>query len=86
MDSKQKMGIAGAGLLVLGTGLSLLGAALLTPIFAGWAAAWAQKGTARLTASGERASQTIGTVAGTLHRSFREAARTGISEIRKING
>jgi len=41
----------------------------------------AEKGTDGLTAKVEKASKTVGTVAGTLHRSFNAANRAGMAEI-----
>jgi hypothetical protein len=37
----------------------------------------------RLTAKVEGVSKTIGTVAGTLHRSFNEAKRAGVAELKR---
>lgn len=86
MDLRQKMGIAGVGLLATGIGLSVLGAALLAPVLAAWAERMVQHGTERLMHGAERASKTVGTVAGTLHRSFGEAAKAGLADIRKARG
>jgi hypothetical protein len=42
-----------------------------------------EKGADGLAAKVEGASKTVGTVAGTLHRSFNEAKRAGVAEIRR---
>jgi len=79
MEMKQKMAISGAGLIVAGIGLGIVGAALLVPA----AFAWTTRRAEGLTAKMEGASKTVGTVAGTLHRSFNEAKRAGLAEIRR---
>ena len=83
MNGKQRMAIAGAGLVVTGVGLSVIGAVLITPAAVAWAAGLVEKGTERLLAEVERASKTVGTAAGTLQRSFSEATRVGMAEIRR---
>jgi hypothetical protein len=83
METKQKMAIAGAGLVAAGIGLGIVGTALVVPAVFAWTARLVEKGADGLTAKFEGASKTVGTVAGTLHRSFREAKRAGVAEIRR---
>jgi|GEM_PF-4598561 len=83
MDTKQKMAIAGSGLVVAGIGLSIVGIALIVPRVFAWTAHFVEKGAEKLAAQVEGASKRVGTVAGTLHRSFNEAKRAGIAEIRR---
>ncbi len=83
MDTKQKMAIVGSSLIVTGVGLGLIGAALLVPAAFEWTARLVEKGANGFTAKVERASKTVGAVAGTLHRSFNDAKKAGISEIRR---
>lgn len=81
METKQKMAIAGSGLVVAGIGLSIVGAAMIVPAVFAWTARLAEKGADQLTARVEGASKTIGSVAGTLHRSFNEAKKAGVAEL-----
>jgi hypothetical protein len=83
MESKQKMAIAGSGLIVAGIGLGIVGAALIVPAVFAWTARIVEKGADGFTAKIEGASKTVGTVAGTLHRSFTEAKRAGVAEIKR---
>ena len=83
METNQKMAIAGAGLVVAGIGLGVVGAALIVPAVFAWTARLAEKGADRLTAKVEGASKTLGNVAGTLHRSFNEAKRAGVAELKR---
>jgi len=83
MESKQKMAIAGSGLIVAGIGLGIVGAALIVPSVVAWTARLVEKGAEGFNDNGEGASKTIGTVAGTLHRSFSEAKRAGVAEIKR---
>jgi hypothetical protein len=83
METKQKMAIAGSGLVVVGIGLGIVGAALIVPAVFAWTAGLVEKGADGLAAKVEGASKTVGTVAGTLHRSFTEARRAGIAEIKR---
>jgi hypothetical protein len=83
MDNRQKMAIAGSGLVVAGIGLSIVGAALIVPAVFAWTTRLAEKGADRLTAGVEGASKTIGNVAGTLHRSFNEAKKAGVAELKR---
>jgi hypothetical protein len=83
MDERQKMAIAGAGLIAAGIGLGIVGAGLIVPAVLQWGTRFAEKSADRLGAEIEGASRRIGRVAGTLHRSFNEAKRAGISEIKR---
>jgi hypothetical protein len=83
MDPKQKMAIAGSGLVVAGIGLGIVGAALIVPAVFAWTARFLEKGADGFTAKVEEASKTVGTVAGTLHRSFSEAKRAGVAEMKR---
>jgi len=83
METKRKMAIAGSGLLVAGVGLGMVGAALIMPAAFAWVARLVEKGADGLTSKVEGASKTVGTVAGTLHRSFSEAKRAGLAEMRR---
>ena len=83
METKQKMAIAGSGLVVAGIGLGLVGAALIVPAVFAWTARLVEKGADGLAARVEGASKTVGTVAGTLHRSFNEAKRAGVAEFKR---
>jgi hypothetical protein len=83
METRQKLAITGTGLVMAGIGLSIVGTALIAPAVFGWAADLLEKGSDELAAKIEGASQTVGTVAGTLHRSFNEAKRAGLAEIRR---
>jgi hypothetical protein len=82
MESKQKMAMAGSGLIVAGIGLGIVGAALIVPAVFAWTAQLVEKGADGLAAKVEGASKTVGTVAGTLQRSFTEAKRAGVAEIK----
>jgi len=88
MDPKQKMAIAGSGLVVAGIGLSIVGAALIVPMVFAWTEKLVEKGAEGFNAGVEGASKTVGTVAGTLHRSFTEAKRAGLAEMKasRTNG
>lgn len=83
MDTKQKMAMAGSGLVVVGIGLGIVGAALIVPAAFVWTAQLFEKGADRLASKVEGASKTVGTVAGTLHRSFNEATKAGVAELRR---
>ena len=82
MESKQKMAMAGSGLIVAGIGLSVMGAAMIVPAVLSWMTRLVEKGADGLSAKVEGASKTVGTVAGTLHRSFNEAKRAGVAELK----
>ena len=81
MNTKN-MAIAGAGLVVAGIGLSAIGAALILPAVVHLTANVVEKAGDRLASEVERGSRVVGTAAGTLQRSFTEAAKAGIKEIR----
>ena len=83
METNQKMAIAGTGLVVASIGLGIVGCALIVPAVFSWTARMVEKGADGLTAKVEEASKTVGTVAGTLHRSFNEAAKAGVAELRR---
>ena len=83
METKQKMAIAGSGLVVAGIGLGIVGAALIVPAVVAWTVRLVEKGADALTAKVEGASKTVGTVAGTLHRSFSEATKAGVAELKR---
>jgi hypothetical protein len=83
MESNQKMAIAGSGLVVAGIGLGIIGAALIAPAVFAWTARFVEKGADGLAARVEGASKTVGIVAGTLHRSFNEAKKAGVAEIKR---
>ena len=83
METKQKMAIAGSGLVVAGIGLGIVGAALIVPAVVTWTARLVEKGADGLAAKVEGASKTVGTVAGNLHRSFNEARRAGVAEMKR---
>lgn len=77
MDTRQKMALTGAGMVAAGLGLSIAGAALIAPAVFGWAAGLLDKCSERFGDELEHASRRVGTVAGTLRRSFHEATRAG---------
>ena len=83
LNKTQKMAIAGVGLMAAGAGMGLIGAALIAPAFLTWSAKAVEKGTDRLAANAERTSRMVGTVVGTLQRSFTAAAKAGLSEGRR---
>ena len=83
METKQKMAISGAGLMLAGIGLGIVGAALVVPAAFAWTTRLVEKSADGFTAKVEGASKTVGTVAGTLHRSFNEAKKAGLAEIRR---
>lgn len=83
METNQKMAIAGSGLVVASIGLGIVGCALIVPAVFSWGARMVEKGTEGLSAKVEGASKTVGTVAGTLHRSFNEARKAGVAELKR---
>ncbi len=83
METKQKMAIAGSGLVMAGIGLGIVGAALIVPAVFAWTVRLLERGADGLATQIEGASKTVGTVAGTLHRSFNEAKRAGVAEMRR---
>jgi hypothetical protein len=78
MQSKEKMAIVGSGLVVGGVGLGIVGIAMILPVVFAWTARLAEKSADRLAAKMEETSKTVGSVAGTLRRSFTQAARAGV--------
>jgi hypothetical protein len=83
MESKQKMAVAGTGLVVAGIGLGIVGAALIVPALFEWTVRLMERGADGFTAKVEGASKTVGAVAGTLQRSFQEAKRAGVAEMKR---
>ena len=83
METNQKMAIAGSGLVVAAIGLGIVGCALIVPAVFSWTTRLIDKGADGLSAKVEGASKTVGAVAGTLHRSFNEAKKAGIAELRR---
>ena len=83
MEAKDKMAMAGAGLVVAGIGLGILGVGLIAPAVFAWTSKLVEKGADNLASKFEGASKTVGTVAGTLHRSFTEATKAGVAEIKR---
>jgi hypothetical protein len=83
METKQKMAVAGVGLVVAGFGLGVVGTAMIAPAVFAWTARLVERGADGLLARFEGTSKTVGTVAGTLHRSFNEAKRAGVAEMRR---
>jgi hypothetical protein len=83
METKQKMAIAGSGLVVASIGLGVVGCALIAPAVFAWTTRLLEIGADTLSARVEGASKTVGTVAGTLHRSFSEAKKAGVAEFRR---
>ncbi|HTB15166.1 MAG TPA: hypothetical protein VK752_26525 [Bryobacteraceae bacterium] len=83
METNQKMAIAGSGLIVASIGLGIIGCAMIVPAMFTWTTRLIEKGADGLTARVEGASKTVGTVAGTLHRSFNEARKAGVEEFKR---
>jgi hypothetical protein len=83
MNTKHKMAIGGAGLVAAGIGLSVVGTALIAPAVFSFAARMVEKGAEALGVELESASRHVGTAAGTLRRSFNEATRAGVAEMRR---
>jgi hypothetical protein len=83
METKQKMAMAGSGLVVASIGLGIVGAALIVPAVVTWAARLLELGADGLASKVEGASKTVGTVAGNLHRSFNVAKTAGIAEMKR---
>jgi len=83
METNHKMAIAGSGLVVAGIGLGIIGCVLIVPAVFSWATDLFDKGAEGLASKVEGASKTVGTVAGTLHRSFNEAKKAGVAELRR---
>jgi hypothetical protein len=83
METRHKMAIAGSGLIVASIGMAVVGTALIVPAMFAWATGLVEKGADGLAAKVEGASKTVGTVAGTLHRTFNAAKRAGVAEMRR---
>ena len=83
MEAKEKMAIAGFGLVAAGIGLGILGAAMIVPCVVGWTARLVERGADGLASNLEGASKTVGTVAGNLHRSFNAAKDAGVAEMKR---
>jgi len=81
METKQKMAMVGSGLVAAGIGLGVVGVAMIVPAVFAWTGRLVEKG--GLAAKVEGASKTVGSVAGTLHRSFNEAKRAGLAEMKR---
>ena len=83
MNTQKKMAVAGVGLVAAGFGFGVVGAMMIVPAMVSWMASLMEKSADRLLGHAESASKTVGTVAGTLHRSFNEATKAGVAEIRR---
>ena len=83
MENTHKMAVAGSGLVVAGIGLGIFGMALIIPAVFEWTVKMVEKGADSLSPKLEDASRTVGSVAGTLHRSFNAAKEAGVAEIRR---
>jgi hypothetical protein len=83
METRQKMAMAGSGLVMAGIGLGIVGCALIAPAVFSWATEMLDKGAEGISSRVEGASKTVGTVAGTLHRSFNEARKAGVAELKR---
>ena len=75
--------LGGSGLVVAGIGLGIIGCVLIVPAVFSWATDLFDKSAEGLASKVEGASKTVGTVAGTLHRSFNEARKAGVAELRR---
>lgn len=83
METNQKMAIVGTGLVAASIGIGIVGCALIVPAVFALTNRLIEKGADGISARVEGASKTVGTVAGTLHRSFTEAKKAGIAELRR---
>ena len=83
MEKAQNMALAGSALVVAGMGLGTVGIVLIIPAVFQWTVKLIGKGADSLGPKLEDASRTVGTVAGTLHRSFNAAREAGVAEIRR---
>ena len=81
MDT-NKMALTGAGLMITGIALGAIGAVLVLPAAVSLTARAIEKTGDKLMTEVERGSKILGTAAGTLQRSVREAAKAGVAEIR----
>jgi hypothetical protein len=75
MECMEKRAIVGSSLVVAGFGLGIVGIAMILQSVFAWTARLAEENADGLAAKMHGASRTVGSVAGTLHRSFTEAAR-----------
>jgi hypothetical protein len=82
MENTQKMALAGSALVVAGMGLGIVGIVLIIPVVFQSTVKLVEKGAESLGPKLEDASKTVGTVVGTLHRSFNAAREAGVAEIR----
>ena len=78
MESKEKMAMVGSSLVVAGFGLGIVGLVMIVPVVFAWTGRLAERSAEGLADKMEGASRTVGSVAGTLHRSFTQAARVGV--------
>lgn len=85
MENTQKMAVAGSGLVVAGVGFGILGIAMIVPALFKWTVKVVEKRALSLGPKLKDASQTVGAVAGTLHRSFNAAKEAGVAEIRRAH-
>jgi hypothetical protein len=86
MKTEQKLAVAGAGLVAAGIGLGILGTALIAPAVFAWTTRLFEKGADGLASRFEGASKKVGSVAGTLHRTFNEAKKAGVAELKRSRG
>ena len=79
MDTKSKASLVGLGLIGVGCGLAVIGAALLVPAGAAWSRerleAAFRKGKDSVMCGVESAAAAVGEVAGKAQQKFDEAAR-----------
>ena len=61
----------------------IVGAALIVPAVFEWTLQLVEKGAEGLAAKVEGASKSVGSAAGTLHRSFNEAKKAGVAEMKR---
>jgi hypothetical protein len=83
METNQKMAMVGTGLVVAAVGLGVVGCAMIVPAVFSWTTRFLEKGADSLASKVEDASKTVGTVAGTLHRTFNEAKKAGVAEFKR---
>lgn len=80
MTRTARMGWIGAGMFLAGAGLTVIGAALLTPVCVSFTkksvGRIAEEGANRVLASFETASAALGSTAGRVQRQFSDAIRT----------
>jgi hypothetical protein len=83
METNQKMAIVGTGLVAASIGIGIVGCVLIVPAVFALTNRLIEKGADGISARVEGASKTVGTVAGTLHRTFNEAKKAGIAELKR---